>query len=287
MLITYLLLAALSPFSHASSYERNPLSAIEPVRDASIDTHSHRVSAFQKFDLSFFAFKRRIRFALEPNHDILPPDARVNYLGPDGEIIRSEPIDRHLHRVYKGDVWSENVDGTFKNVGHARIVIHDDGKKPLFEGSFSIDYDHHHIQLREKYMSARHKHDPVLSKRHENEAMVIFRDSDSDNSRDNVHQEFRKRNAWPANDHVACPSDSLEFNMDVEHPIFAGTPVEEGSNYWGVPMSSLFGKRQLDSPSGPGNSAGVNLVSTIGSTTGCPTTRKVTLNLTPCSHNVS
>jgi len=50
--------------------------------------------------------------------------------------------------------------------------------------------------------------------------------------------------------------------------------VEDSS--WTSPLGSVFSKRQIDSQPG-GNGAGVNLVSTIGQTEGCPGTRRVAL----------
>ena len=97
----------------ASSVSRNPLVALGSVQDASIDTQSHRVTALSHFDISLSAYRRRIRLSLEPNHDILADGAEVHYLGPDGEIARVETIDRLDHKVFKGDAWAQNVDGSF------------------------------------------------------------------------------------------------------------------------------------------------------------------------------
>jgi hypothetical protein len=300
MILRYLLVAIATPWAFssvsASSYDRNPLTLIETIRNPTIDTSSHKVSAFQKFDLSFFAFKRRIRFALEPNHDILPEGARINYLDANGEISHSELIDRHLHKVYKGDVWSQNVDGTYQNVGHARVFVHRDGDKPMFEGAFSINHDHHHIQLVNKHMQTRHSEDPIpVGLTDSFNQMVIFRDSDISRTYANGHDEFRKRSNYAADHDVsperqACPSDSLDFNMDIEHPIFSGMPAEDQSPLTlTVPMNGGLERRQLDSSTGTGNSAGVNLVSTIGQTSGCPSTRKIALVgvATDCSYTAS
>ncbi|KAF2664035.1 ADAM family of metalloprotease ADM-B [Microthyrium microscopicum] len=299
MILQHLFIAALAPAAYlpwasASSFDRNPLNTVENVLDASVDTSSHRISAFQSFDLSFFAFKRRIRFSLEPNHDIIPQGAQVSYLGHNGEVVRTEPIDRHLHKVYKGDVWSQNVDGSFQNVGHARVLVHKDGKRPVFEGAFTINHDHHHISLRDKYMQTKHPMDPLPPHRGRDAEMVVFRDSDIRSDWLDGHEEFKKRSYFPADSHVSgpslsCESDNLEFNMDVEHPVLSGAPIDGQSNFWSVPMGNLFGKRQIDTSTGTGNSAGVNLVSTIGQTSGCPTTRKVALVgvATDCTYTAS
>lgn len=95
--------------------------------------------------------------------------------------------------------------------------------------------------------------------------MVVFRDSDISTAPE--HDELRKRSGT-----LGCESDLLEFNTLPEHPIFAGMKPREES--W---FGSLFDKRQLDNSPGGGNGAGVNLVGSIGSTAGCPSTHKVAL----------
>jgi hypothetical protein len=158
-------------------------------------------------------------------------------------------------------------------------MVHRDGDVPLFEGAFDIHGDNHHIQLNENYMQTRHEWDPTIGKKGD-ELMIIFRDSDISSSHP-VHDDLKKR---AANDHVSkvCNSDDLEFNMDLDHPVYS-TPDQD---YWSTPIGNLFGKRQMDTGTGAGNSAGVNLVNSIGQTSGCPSTRKVALVgvATDCSY---
>jgi hypothetical protein len=63
----------------------------------------------------------------------------------------------------------------------------------------------------------------------------------------------------------------------------------EETSFFSSSISALMGKRQLDSSPGGGNSAGVNLVQSIGSTAGCPTSRKVALMgvATDCTYTQS
>jgi hypothetical protein len=273
-------LAALVYLTFASSVSRNQLSTLGIAEEPVIDTPKHRVNAHSSFDLTFISTfsttRRRIRLALQPNHDIIPHNAQVHYLGADGEITHSEPIDRSDHRVYLGDVWAQNIDGSYSKVGHARITVHQDGLRPLFEGAFDIHGDYHHIMPYAHYKQIKHPEDPNST--HQDEHMIIYRDSDIIPGLGAL-DEFRKR-SFSAHDHVSgtCGSDELDFNMDLQHPLYTGVAVEnEKNNFWGVPISHLFGKRQLDTPTGPGNSAGVNLASTVGNPAGCPTTRKVAL----------
>jgi hypothetical protein len=213
----------------------------------------------------------------------------VHYLGADGEVTHSEPLDRLSHKVYKGIVRAENLDKSVDQVGHARITIYRDGPSPMFEGSFDIDHDYHHIQLHSNYQQTKHSEDPdSIEILHDH--MVIYRDSDI-SSEYNSHNEFKKR-SFAAHDQVssACGADNLDFNLDLQHPIYTGMSVVDSEEpFWSGPLYSIFGKRQLDTSTGAGNSAGVNLATTIGNTDGCPTTRKIALVgvATDCSYTAA
>ena len=153
-------------------------------------------------------------------------------------------------------------------MGWARIFIRRDGIEPLFEGAFTIMGDHHNIQLRSSYMSTKHQSDPDIE-HSDDEYMVIFRDSDVDNRLSTSHTELRRSEDF----HPSCKSHELKFNADPSQ-----TVLKRNIGYWGAaPINSLFGKRQLDTVPSGGNSGSVNLKSSIGSTAGCPTSRKVAL----------
>jgi len=261
----------------ASSVARNPLNRLGEVTEAQILTPNHRVTALSHFDLAFTAYHGRIKLTLEPNHDILAQPVHVNYLDADGNVARTEPIDRLAHKVYKGDAWWQNIDGTWTRVGWARITVHQDGLNPLFEGPFTIQGDHHHIQLASSYRQTKHELDPWGEDKVE-EHMVIFRDSDIA-TYDPIKTDLKERDLHGLGDGMACHADRLQFNADPQHPVYAGLKVkDDDSSSWGtMSFGSLFGKRQIDSSTGAGNSGGTNLTSTIGSTNGCPNMRKVAL----------
>ncbi len=258
----------------ANSQSRNPLTYLSLVERPTIETPSHRVHAFSHFDLTFTLHqeRQRLKLTLEPNHDILGEGTVVEYLGVDGEVARREPIAREAHKVFKGQAWVREEAGGWSHVGWARVVIRRDGIRPLFEGSFTVMHDHHHVQFRSNYMQTKHALDPHLEDG-DDEYMVIFRDSDIGLGLQNPAKRSERLDR-------SCHADRLAFNADPTHPVFAPT-MKRDDGFWGAaPMNSLFGKRQLDSgsfPSGGGNSGGVNLRSSIGNTAGCPSTRKVAL----------
>ncbi|KAL8730272.1 MAG: hypothetical protein Q9166_004155 [cf. Caloplaca sp. 2 TL-2023] len=274
----------------ASSKSREPLTYLSLVENPEIRTPSHRVHAFSVFNLVFGLHQshQHLKLTLEPNHDIIAQGATVTYLDENGQIERTESINRHDHRVFKGESWVQIHDGSWHSAGWARITVKKDGPDPLFEGVFTIGRDHHHVQLRSNYLSTKHELDPDLE-RSGDEFMIAYRDSDIFQGNTNRYDEL-KRDLEPGH---SCSSDALTFNNDPAHPVFAPTSKQQVVGLWGsTPVNSLFGKRQLDTtgiPGGSGNSAGVNLRQTIGNKDGCPDTRKVALVgvATDCGYTAS
>lgn len=277
MIFRYLLAAAGAAFLAAgSSVERNPLELLALVEEPTVRTQSHRITALTpKFDLGFAAFDghRRIRLTLQPNHDVVHEQATITYLGPDGQIVSTQPVDRLAHKIFKGAAYQERADGSWAHVGWARVNVRRDGMRPLFEGTFSVDHDAHHIQLSSSYMASKHRLDPDIDLK-DDEYMVIWRDSDVlPTSEGHLHTDLRRSLAEPE----SCMSDNLHFNKDLQHPVYTEL-MKRSDNVWGaMPLGQLFGKRQIDTQPANGNTAGVNLVNSIGNSAGCPSTRKVAL----------
>jgi len=270
----------LAPLAEASSSIRNPISALSTVQNATINTHNHRVTALSDFDLSFnIRDELYVKFSLEPNHDILAEDATVAYLSPDGTISRKETVDRLGHKVFKGTAWIKKPNigqNKWQSVGWARAVVTRDGKVPHFEGAFAVNHDHHHIQSSRNYQRTRHWLDPEIDELEDGqEYMVVWRDSDILPSAAQLrHQGLRR--SLQENDVPSCQADGLSFNSQPDHPVYLGMAKRDSKPFGSMDFAHLFGKRQVDSTTG-GNSAGVNLVSTIGDSSGCPSTRKVAL----------
>ncbi|KAK5690163.1 hypothetical protein LTR97_012351 [Elasticomyces elasticus] len=275
-----LVAAILAPCALASSSIRNPLGALSTVQNATIHTHNHRITALSDFDLTFnIRGDLHVRLRLEPNHDILADDATVSYLAPDGTISRREGIDRLGHKVFKGTTWIQRPSvgqDTWQNVGWARVMVDRDGREPRFEGAFAVNHDHHHIQSSENYIRTRHRLDPDVEATQDGESyMVLWRDSDILPSASQIRHQDLKRSVLQE-DVPSCQADGLSFNLQPEHPVYVGMLKRDNKAYGVMDFANLFSKRQIDGTTG-GNSAGVNLVSTIGNSQGCPSTRKVAL----------
>ncbi|KAI2634377.1 zinc metalloprotease mde10 [Hypomontagnella submonticulosa] len=262
------ILSILSHSSDAHSVKRNALNYISRIDNPVIHTASNRVHAYSTFDLTFLLHegKDKIRISLEPNHDVLSDLANVRYLGPDGSVTHEEKIDRTEYRVFKGHAFVQHpAHSEWISTGWARISITQDGKKPLFEGAFRVNGNNHHIQTSSHYRQTQHEDDPIADSTEE-EYMVVWRDSDV---KPNEHDVSELKRSLDGN---TCSSDMLNFNNEDSHPVHQGLDLRDMS---AVDANNLFG-RQIDGTTG-GNGAGVNLASSIGSTQGCPTTRKVAL----------
>ena len=265
---------SLSSLAQGSSQARDPLNYLALIEEPRIQTHNQRVNAYSHFDITFDLHKhsQHIRLSLEPNHDILGDDSYMNFLDQDGNIERSEKIIRDEHKVFQGQAYVVEADGTSTHVGWSRILIRRDGELPLFEGAFTIMGDHHHIQLKSTYTTTKHKMDPQLEDS-EDEYMVAYRDSDVGRL---SHTELIKRSSAAK----SCGADNLSFNTDAQHPVNKEILSRSTSSWGEMSPSHLFGKRQTNIDGGGignGNSGGVNLRNTIGDTSGCPSSRRVAL----------
>ena len=257
----------ITDYLDTASPHSDPLTYITLIDNPVIHTPSHRVHSLSSFDLTFGLHQdaQRIKLSLEPNHDILADDAQITFLDEEGNIERTQAIRREDHRVFKGAAVVDLGDGKWERVGWARIKVKEDGESPLFEGTFSILNDHHHVMLKSKYVRTKQELDPDLADTEE-EYMVVFRDSDIGDS--------KKRSLSAGH---GCGADELDYNIDPNHPIY-NMPEEEDTTRWGsVSLDSLFGTLSKRQDSTGGRSGNVNLRSTIGQTAGCPRMKKVAL----------
>ncbi|KAJ2893672.1 ADAM family of metalloprotease-like protein ADM-B [Zalerion maritima] len=262
----------------ALSQQRNPLSRVTRIDDPILHAPSHRVHSYSDFEITFSLNdkQQKVRLALKPNHDVLADNAQINVLDSAGNVKSIEFVERTDHKVYKGNAFVQQEGSTeWANAGWARISILDDGAMPMFQGAFRIEHDTHHIQTSTSYLQTKHWGDPEIEASAE-AFMIVWRDSDI--IRDDVGGELKRGLSGRS----SCVSDHLEFNNDPEHPVYEGITnppdlgiAEETTPWWAMTAASIF-RRQDDGTLG-GNGNVDSLSSTIGSTEGCPTTRKVAL----------
>ena len=274
------LLSLFSLFSPAAadSRARNPLRTIARLHSPVLHAPNHRVHARSLFQLSFTLEQDSgrsldVRLRLHPNHNILADDAVIHLVNDDGSVVH-EPINRDHHRVYMGDAFVKaGLDNAWANAGWASVYVHEDGEHPVFEGAFHLAGDHHHIQTTRHYHETRVDGDPLATDDSiMDSTMVVWRDSDI--MPDEALQGELRRSLGSQGVLASCASDGLVFNRGDMHPIYSGMDVdldEDDQSAW------LFARQIDGTGSSGGNSAGVNLTTTIGNDAGCPTTRKVAL----------
>ncbi|KAL2265522.1 hypothetical protein VTJ83DRAFT_6622 [Remersonia thermophila] len=259
----------------AHSVKRNPLSAVATIENAIINTPSHRVHSDSSFDVRFVlsTTKQEIRLELQPNRDLFSDDATIQIMAADGTVRRAVPVNRRDHRVFRGDSFVRREGSSdWHHAGWARINMHRDGPNPVFDGVFTIDHNHHHVQTKATYQQTSVDGDPDLDDGNAaDEYMVVWRDTDIQPT---AHHDDLKRDLGRS--HATCASDNLLYNRNGGDNVFYRSLEEatQDTSAWQISPRALFG-RQSDMSGG--NGAGVNLADSIGSTQGCPSTRKVAL----------
>lgn len=210
---------------------------------------------------------------------MIPDDLTITHLGDDGEVVASHPVGRSDHRVFRGQAFIQrpNFQG-WSAAGWARIMVHKDGSRPVFDGAFRIDGDNHHVETAEKYRLIKHEGDPSVQLDDESAAdrtMVVWRDSDITTVDEfDSEPELKRRSGSSA----LCDSDALTYNANYDPVARDFSPLQS------MPTHQLFGRQSIDGGGG-GDPAG-NLIATIGSVDGCPSTKKVALVglATDCSY---
>jgi hypothetical protein len=272
----------------AHSNQRNPLTYLTRVENAVINTPSHRIHSSSNFDLTFDLHngEQSIKLSLTPNHAVIQEGAVIQYLGEDGETRKQVEFDRSQYLVYKGSSWVNSDDGNgWIHAGWARVILHNDGGNPLFEGAFRLHGNSHHVQTRTNFLKTRQESDPEVEEDGE-EFVVVWRDTDVGRlvrqHDESLHKELKRATGVAP----TCESDSLGFNHQPDHPLFRARKRDE-SFLGAMSPKALFG-RQSDGQTF-GNSAGINLLEHIGSTDGCSSTRKVALVgiATDCTYTAS
>ncbi|KAI1815709.1 zinc metalloprotease mde10 [Poronia punctata] len=265
------ILGILIPNAEAHSVRRNPLNYISKIDNPTIHTPSNRVHSHSSFQLTFLLHdeKDKVRVELEPSDNVISEEMTIQHLRPDGTISHEEKIDRKDHRIYKGHAFVQHPDHSeWLNAGWARISVIRDGPRPLFEGTFRVDGNHHHIQRASSYRETRLDEDPEAHEG-DDDYMIVWRDTDIAGDFDFSGQELKRRHVKDA---PICGSDMLDFNNQLDHPVHLGVDLRDLES---TDPEVIFRRQDDQIPGGDG--AGMSLSSTIGSTQGCPTSRKIAL----------
>lgn len=212
----------------------------------------------------------RVRLSLEPNHDLLQGTS-IEYIGESGNIVRSETILRHEHKIYKGEAFIRDEElRQWRYCGWTRITILQDGSDPLFEGAFVNDEDIYHIKLLSKYNARKDIDDVDIGTESENEIMIVYRDSDRFFTQTTlIGRSIDGVASTEEANKTMCAHDRLEFNIQQR---------ERRKRAFGLNLLDRLVRRQGGDISGNiGGTTRADLQATIGNTAGCPKTRQVAL----------
>ena len=264
----------------ARSFRQPPVSVATTVKDARILSWQrdpsivHCTSTFTLvFSVEFQGEQRsQIRLSLEPNHHLFPEDATVEYINDEGHTVRTEPIVRQDHKVYKGEAYfKDELTKQWTSCGWTRIMVLRDGADPLFEGVFLKDRDVHHVKLLSKYNSQKDLRDLEFADEDPDNTMVVYRDSDRFLSQSTLlaRSVDGTVSSEDANTTI-CAHDRLAFNMQSK---------EQGPWTLGKDIFGRLVRRQSSDVGGSLATGGSRsqLAATVGDTTGCQTTRRVAL----------
>ncbi|KAH8843172.1 hypothetical protein MCOR27_009632 [Pyricularia oryzae] len=269
LVTTLLAISGYTDHASASSIRRNPLQTTNRLEDVHFSTAWQQVQWSSRFDATFRIksgeVMKKIRLALEPNNDVISHETYIQTVDADGRPLYGQPIARDEYRIFRGTAFiaRDTVAPDWRDAGWARIVVHSDGRTPLFEGVFSIDGDYHHVQTAANYLRTRLDQDPSVDDTKE-PFMVVWRDSDLSDEADR-DAELRKR---------GDEKRAVGCGVDFDHHLRVEAANETTNSEFVVrdlseiesSSTSLF-KRQSQN----------NGINTIGSTAGCPTTRRVAL----------
>ncbi|KAE8152102.1 Metallo-peptidase family M12-domain-containing protein [Aspergillus avenaceus] len=221
------------------------------LRSVVINTPSHIVTPHSSFNVSLTlpGQGRGILLRLVPNDDILRSNPQVRFMDHNGLIDRSEILHASTHKVFKGEAWIEGESHTLDKVGWARIYIVRDGDHPLLDGLFSVSSRLYEIKVASE---------SNMQKRQ----MMIYASSTSSS-----HQSAR------AAKKASCGSDRL-----LSDHIISGNDTRSLL----TDSTSALGRRQSTTTTD-------DLIASIGSTSGCPNSRRMALVgiATDCTYTAS
>ena len=257
-----------------------------------------------------------ISMLLRPTENLLHPDARVVYSSYDPATglttKRTEVLHRDSVLAYEGTVVpQEQVEARMaaakvglrlseaNDRGWARLLLTPNEDQPgsgkmLAEGAFELDGETHHLKSARNWLLSRRHYteEPSMHRKRgaPDDGLILLRDRDLASGAHAVNRRATLGSSSGGSDEHGggCSHDSLEFNMDAEHPIHrAGRQQafdalysrKEGwlDNLLGVSPADHHQYRRQSTGgdlAGSGNLSS-NYLNSIGSTTGCPKSPQV------------
>ncbi|KNG89942.1 zinc metallopeptidase mde10 [Aspergillus nomiae NRRL 13137] len=228
-----------------------------------IHTPSQQIASESEFDITFRIRGQddEIRLKLERNSYLLVHRPQIQYLDTEGVVKRTESFIEEDQRVFRGGVWIQVPGRRWEKVGWARIYIVRDGDDPLFEGTFSAFSHYYDVRV------LRGTVEEVGLPANDG-SMVAYHSSRTD----------LRRDIEDSTEPSHCAADQL-----IPHSLTPRMISVEDSSHGLFPNTpSSLERRQ--------STLGTDdLVNSIGSHAGCPTSRRVALVgiATDCTYTAS
>ncbi|KAM3428143.1 hypothetical protein MY4824_009017 [Beauveria thailandica] len=235
----------------AHSARRTEAKIVRTVQDAAFSpTLEHDASPSQlAVSLTLSGNTQTVHFDLRRDDDIYTQPVTIHRVRADGSVRSSETSGDHL--VYHGTASTNAKRGHGQN--WARVSVHMSHGVPLLEGAYHLDGFEYHIQTDSTYRQTRAEHDaPVSSAAVDQPYNVVWRYIDDEDSL------LAKRD-----DESTCALDSLAYDS-----------------------RSLERRQRWGGGGGSGGDTTNSLLQSLGSTSGCPSTRAIALLgiATDCSY---
>ncbi|KAJ9118663.1 hypothetical protein QFC22_003883 [Naganishia vaughanmartiniae] len=193
-----------------------------------------------------------VHLHMAPTEHLFHPQAKINYLSSAGDVLHSEPLRAHDHRVYTGEViadWStaqrlqeDKMGGVYYSPesqayrgvrGTATIHVYehsgdDEDQSQVsatrFAGNFNVDGQLWHVMTKENYLRHALLGDP-LPQVHDiggpDSGLVMFLEGDEDEERKAPSLQDSARPVAQ----TGCSHDNLAFNTNITgHPVLKERP---------------------------------------------------------------
>jgi hypothetical protein len=187
-----------------------------------------------------------VHLHMTPTEHLFHPQAKINYLSSTGDVLHSEPLQAHDHRVYTGEVlgaWStskrleeDRVGGLYYPPGseasrgvRGTATIHvyghsgddDQEQSTRFQGAFYVDGQLWHVMTKENYLRHAQGGDPEVYDLGEDSGLVMFMEGDEHENA----AEALAHGAASGKAKTGCSHDDLAFNTNITgHPVLKDRP---------------------------------------------------------------
>ncbi|KAM5367883.1 hypothetical protein ACJZ2D_009794 [Fusarium nematophilum] len=249
----------LQPCSSAStsSIVRNTIDRVSLIDNLQFSQNPETIDPASRFEVEFDLPNEHQKFhlSLHPSRNVISTLTEVRQLGSDGSGQSGNLMREKAALIFKGSAFLLNSEAkTWDRIGWARIIVRPRDGQHLLEGAFSLDGQYHHICLDSRLRKTQPLTNEVLPERGF-PYMVVWRELDTSQNEGNGSI-FQRSST---NESLCAAERVHEFDSRRSFPLESSIEARDmGSNIRRQNPWDTFNPRD-----------------TIGSTSGCPSTRLV------------